>query len=71
MGITAEFIVGCIGVLTAEATTMELPTTKGAASSALTSNCEQSRRRHSDEDKGWGSRECLSTAYPAIRSRMA
>jgi hypothetical protein len=28
MGITAEFTVGCIGVLTAGATTMELPTTK-------------------------------------------
>jgi len=27
-GITAEFIVGCIGVLTAGATTMELPITK-------------------------------------------
>jgi len=28
MGITVEFTVGCIGVLTAGATTMELPTTK-------------------------------------------
>ena len=57
MGITAGFTVGCIGVLTAGATIMELPTTKVLATTVLCANFKlraEQEWRHGDGDKRWG-----------------